>query len=338
MSLEKGCRVAVETCMGVTPKDHTLVVSDEGSKNIGEKLKDILLETTPHVRYFNLDIYGERPLKKLPLSIEKAAFDATAVFWTAKAVEGELENVRGPFMKAAIFNGRLAHMVNITEEIVETGLTADYNKVEKFTNKIQSMLKGVKEIKVKTDRGTNLDIKVGKYKWVATTGILRLPGEWHNLPDGMVYTVPEEMEGKAIIDGTLGDYFDSVYSLSTVEESPLKIKIENGKPPQYLELECANPDIEADIKEYMGRNQCSSYVGEIGFGTNLFLDRLIGSMLLDEKCPGFHIAFGDPNQDMTFAGWTCPEHIDMVIQRCNVWFDGKKIMENGKYLPDITQH
>ncbi len=323
--------------MGITPNDRTLVVSDEGSKRIGEKLKNILLETTPHVRYFNLDIYGERPLRRLPETIEKAAFNATAVFWTAKAVAGELESVRGPFMKAAIFNGRLAHMVNITEEIVDIGLTADYNEVEEFTNNIRSMLKGVKEIKVKSDRGTNLDIKVGKYKWVATTGILRLPGEWHNLPDGMVYTVPEEMEGTAVIDGTLGDYFDSVYSLSSIEETPLKIKIKNGRPPSFIELECANPEIEEDIKEYLGRHQCSSYVGEIGFGTNIFVDGLIGSMLLDEKFPGFHIAFGDPNQDMTFAGWTCPEHIDMVIQNCNVWFDNKKIMEKGRYLPDITQ-
>ncbi len=322
--------------MGVKPEDRVVVVVDKGSRRIGEALKDILLEITPHVRFFNLDIYGKRPLTYFPETMKNAAMDATVTFWTAKAVEGELETVRGPFIKAALYDGRHAHMVNITEDIVKTGLVADYNKVEEFTKSLHSILKGVKEIRVETDLGTKLTAEVGKYKWIATTGVVRDVGLWNNLPDGMVYTVPQNMKGKAVVDGTLGDYFDEVYSLSQLESTPLKVEIEDGSPPRMADLKCDNKDIERDIKEYLNRHECSSYVGELGFGTNPYITKMIGSMLVDEKAPGFHIAFGDPNQDMTFASWSCPEHIDMVIQKCDVWLDDEKFMENGRYLKDLV--
>ena len=335
MSIEKGCEVAVETCMGVKPDDKAVILADNDSEKIAKKLKEKLLGITPHVRYFNLDIYGERPLNRYPDTIEKAATDATVTFWTAKSVEGELQTIRMPFLKSAVFNGRHAHMVNITEEIVETGLTGDYNKVEEFTNTMYSKVKNVDEIKIKSERGTNLTAKVGKYKWIATTGILHEYGGWHNLPDGMVYTVPQSLKGRAVIDGTLGDYFDDVYSLKRVEESPLKIDIKDGRPPKKRSIECDDKEIERDIREYLGQSECSSYVGEIGFGTNLFVDKLIGSILVDEKAPGVHIAFGDPNQNMTMAGWTCTQHIDMVMQNCDVWLDEKKVMEDGEYLEKV---
>ncbi len=335
MSIEEGCRVAIETCMGVKPDDKVVVVADEESLKIAKKLKELLLEITPHVRFFNLNIYGERPISHFPETMENAAMDADVTFWTAKAVEGELETIRGPFLKAGVYNGRHAHMVNITEEIVKTGLTGDYNKVEQFTNKLHSKLKGVEKIRIKSDAGTDLKGNVGKYKWVATTGIIREPGTWHNLPDGMVYTVPQKIQGTAVIDGTLGDYFDDVYSLSRTKESPLRIEVKDGRPPMMRSIECDDKEIENDIREYLNRNECSSYVGEIGFGSNPYVEELIGSILIDEKAPGFHIAFGDPNQDMTMAGWTCSEHIDMVMRECDVWIDDEKIMEKGEYIEGI---
>lgn len=69
MSLENGCKTAVNTCMNIIPDDKVLIVSDRKTLKIGQKLKDIILEITPQIRFFNLDIYGDRPLKKLPPQI-----------------------------------------------------------------------------------------------------------------------------------------------------------------------------------------------------------------------------------------------------------------------------
>jgi len=336
MTVKKGCEVAVNTCMGVNPNDKAVIVADSQSEDIAKKLKETILEITPHLRYFNLDIYGKRPLKNFPKSIKKAADDATVTFWTASAVEGELETIRGPFLKAAIHQGRHAHMVDITEEIVKTGLTGDYNQVEKFTNDMYSYFKNKEEIKVTSDAGTDFTVNVGKYKWVATTGILHDNGSWNNLPDGMVYTVPQSARGTAVIDGTIGDYFSNKYSLSRIENNPVKIQIEDGRPPKAKDIRCDDEELESDIREFLSRNKESSYFGEIGFGTNLSVKKLVGSIYLDEKSPGVNIAFGHPNEDMTLAGWTCPEHLDMVIQNCDVWVDGEKMMENGEYIDGIV--
>lgn len=335
MSIEEGCRTAVETCMGVKPEDRVIIVSDNQSKTIGETLKEIALEISPHVRFFNLDIYGSRPISKLPPIIEETAMDSTVSFWTAKSYEGELGEVRQPFLEAVVVGGRHAHMVNITEEIVRTGLNADYKRIEKITENLMDIAEDIENIRIKSDRGTDLEVKVGKNKWVASTGIVREPGSWHNLPSGEIYTAPDEIEGTAVIDGTVGDYFDRKYSLSGIKEDPIVIEIGNDDKPTLLDLECKNEDLREDLIRYINRHECSSFVGEFGIGTNIYLDGIIGNILQDEKCPTAHIAFGDPMDNMTFAGWSCPEHVDMIMRNCDIWFEDDKVLENGEFLVDI---
>ena len=89
MTLEEGCRVAVETCMGVGPNDRVVIVSDGDSMEIGRELRRAALEITPQVRFFNLEIYGDRPLSELPDLVEKETRDATVTFWTARSIKGE---------------------------------------------------------------------------------------------------------------------------------------------------------------------------------------------------------------------------------------------------------
>lgn len=333
--LKEGCRNAVETCMAVSPEDRIVIVSDERSKKVGQTIKEIAMDITPQIRFFNLDIYGERPLESLPKAIEKAATDAKVTFWTARSVDGELESARMPFFKAAVNGGRHAHMLNITEEIVKKGLIGDYHKIEKFTNKICDLAREASQVRVKTEKGTDLVAEVGKYKWVSSTGIIKDIGKWHNLPDGEIFTTPHGMEGKAVIDGTLGDYFDQEYPLSTTQETPVEVKIENKNGrARVSDIRCDNEEIQERLTQYVDRNPCSRDIGELGIGTNLYIDELVGNMLMDEKYPGVHIAPGDPNNDMTFAGWSCPTHLDMIMRDCDIWFDDKKMMEKGEYLVD----
>ncbi len=332
MSLEEGSNVAINTCLGVTEEDKVVILSDEDSQEIGLGLRKAALEITPQVRYFKLELYGDRPLNKMPDQIKSAVQEATASVWTAKAVDGELESIRKPFIQSAVTNGRLAHMVNINKELMRSAMAVDYGEVESFTNKMLSLAEKTKNIRISSKRGTDVTVRVGKYKWVASTGIIRGVGSWYNLPAGQIYTTPASMKGTVIIDGTLGDYFDSIYSISDLEEDPIHLEIRGEPRPKVTELECGNSELKQELESYLNRNRCSSYIGEIGLGTNVFLEELAGNMLQDDKFPTPHIACGDPNEGMTFAGWSCPEHIDMVIQECDVWFDEKKVMEEGKYL------
>ncbi len=335
MSLERGCKTAIETCIGVSEGEEVVIVCDEQSKNIGTKLKEIVKEITPHIRFFTLEIYGDRPLDHFPERIKKPTQEADIAVWTARSIKGELESIRHPFMEAAMLNGRLAHMVDIDEEIIEKGLTGDYGEIVEFTEKINEIAKKTDEVRIESELCTDLNARVRKYKWVAETGVIRNEGEWVNLPGGEIYTTPQSMEGRAVITGTLGDYFHDKYSISDVEENPVVIDIDNEEIPRVNDIECDNAELLEDLEEYISREECSRYVGELGIGTNINIEGLIGSMLIDEKYPNVHIALGDPNAGETYAGWSCSTHLDMIMRECDVWFDDRKILEKGEFVPEL---
>ncbi len=334
MSLEKGCRTAVITCMGVKKNDKVTILSDNESENIGKTLRSVALEVTPHVRFFNLDLYGERPLKRFPEPIRKAATDSTVTFWTAGSIGGELETVRQPFIKAALVGGRHGHLVNITEDVVKAALAVDYEKIKDFTNKLHKLLVDVDTIRVTNPQGSDFVAKFSNsWRWVPSTGICHDIGHWNNLPDGEVYTAPMNMEGKIVADGKIGDFLGNKYHHSDLQETPIHYKIENQKRPKVVEVYCENEELMKDVSDYLSQHKCSSYVGEFGFGTNIFLKKLSDNTLQDEKFPGVHIAFGDPLAEETYADWVCPQHLDNILTRCNVWLDDDhQILKEGKYL------
>ncbi len=333
MSLEEGARTAVKTCMGVKPEEKVVIVTDDESLNIGKELRAAALDITNHVRFFNLAIYGDRPLSKFPEAIKTEVEQADVTFWTAHSYEGELESVRQPFIYAALAGGRHGHMVNVTEDLMESGMAVDYDQIKEFTEKLFDKLKGVETIRVENEQGTDIEATFSdRRKWVPSTGIYHEPGHWGNLPDGEIYTAPWTMEGKIVVDGLLGDYFPNEFKHADLEETPLTVMVENNEKPHSTDISCDNDEIEKEVKDYLSRHECSSFVGEFGLGTNIFLEEFSNNPLQDEKYPGVHIAFGDPIAEETYANWQCPEHLDMILTNCNVWLDDEKIMEDGGYL------
>lgn len=333
MSLEQGSERAVKTCMNVSENDKVAIVSDEESKKVGQSLREAALDITPHVRFFNLDIYGERPLSELPDRVRDAAENSDVTFWTARSFEGELPGVRRPFIKAALKHGRHAHMVDVTEDIMKKSMAADYNDILEFTEKMYDILKDSEEMRVTNPQGTDFTARFGDMrKWVSDTGICHQNGSWTNLPSGEIFTAPKDMEGKIVIDGVLSDHLGEKFPHSILQETPLTIRVDNQKRPTCTSIESENEDLRKAVEEELFKDDCSRYVGEIGLGTNIFLESLIDNMLQDEKYPSVHIGFGDPMAEDTYAGWTCEEHHDMVLTECDVWVDGDKLMEDGDHL------
>ncbi len=336
MSVDEGMRMVVDTCMKIQPDEKVVIVTDDNSIYLGKTIRKAVLEKTKQVRFFNLDIYGERPLRSLPKPILDEARNATATFFVASSIKGELDPIRLPLIRAGVLAGRHAHMVGLTEEIVEKAINVDYNRVAEFTNKIYQMAKKTKKIRVEGENGTQFTATVGRYRWVSSTGIcskdIKAAGEWLNLPDGEVYTTPAELEGAAVIDGTMGDYFSEIFDLRSIKNSPLKLEIEQRDRPTIVSVESKNKKLEEEFKKYVSRHTCSRWIGVIGLGTNIFIEEEIGKILMDRKSANAHLTAGNPIPELTYADWTCPESADLVIPRCDVWFDDKKIMERGRYI------
>lgn len=309
--------------------DVFVAVSDYKNKFFSDALIEACVELKVYAKIFFLDSYGKRPLK-CPDIILEALDTADAGVLCASEFEGETERFRRPFFDAIKdYKVRFMSMTGINKEAIEIGLNVDFDKVAEFTDKAYELVKGCREIKVVTGAGTNLEIKCGRYRWANCNGRIKPNIKDDNLPEGEVFTCPEDVNGVLVVDGVLGDVYDAKYGL--IDKTPLVLWIENG----YAREEgfyCSNNNLEKDIFNYLfNADSFASRVGEVALGTNICLDRIIGNLLQDEKYPSFHLAFGYPYPVDTGAEWTCNRHIDMVVLKPDVYVDGNIIMEKGKY-------
>ncbi|MDO9537261.1 MAG: aminopeptidase [Thermoplasmata archaeon] len=339
-SIEDGATVAVTKCLKIKPEDSVLIVADAPSKDIGMAIRQKSLEITDKVRFFNLDLpsYGGRPLKTMPNSLVEAIKKATAAFFVAGPMEGELETLRGPFLQLIVQKARLAHMVGVNETIMKTGMCVDYDKVATITNRLYDLLVKTTEIKVTSPAGTDFTATFDPdIKWIPCTGIIDKIGVWDNLPSGEVFTAPKTFQGRIVVDGTIGDWIEMKYSGKVdYQETPLIIDVEHEIGGSFIKkIKCDHKELLADFKSYVNSEANASRIGEVGLGTNVFLKEIIGNILQDEKFSTVHVAFGDPYHEKTGATWASDYHIDLLMRKCSIWLDGRQIMDEGKYIKEI---
>ncbi|MFO7619388.1 MAG: aminopeptidase [Thermoplasmata archaeon] len=339
-TIEDGASVAVTKCLKVKPEDSVLIVADGPSKDIGMAIRQKSLEITDKVRFFNLDLpsYGGRPLKAMPESLMDAIQKATAAFFVAGPMEGELGTLREPFLKYIVQKARLGHMVGVNETIMKTGMCVDYDKVAAVTDRLYDLLMNAQEIKVTSPAGTDFTATFdSSMKWIPCSGIIDKIGHWDNLPSGEVFTAPKTFRGRLVVDGTVGDWLEMKYSGKVkYQETPIIIDVEHEIGGSFItHVECGHPELLADFNAYVNMDENASRVGEIGLGTNIFLKEIIDNILQDEKFPTVHVAFGDPYHEKTGATWASDAHIDLLMRKCSIWVDGRQIMDKGKYIKEI---
>jgi leucyl aminopeptidase (aminopeptidase T) len=326
-SLQEGARQAVVNCMRVQPKDRVLVIGDSKSATIADAIGEEASRISSSIVKFNLDDFGTRPLDKLPSEIAAALRKSTATFYTAGSYKGELASIRRPMIELATKSGREAHMIDITEGIMKTGMRSDYSKIKEVTRKVYNIVSKAKEIRVTTELGTDITATFNPdWRWVICDGdIPNMPSRWSNLPDGEVFTSPLEVNGTIIVDGSIGDYFEGYNPI----KSTIKIVVEKGR---VVSLENDNKILERELNEYIKTDKNASRVGEFAIGTNTGLTEFIGIMLQDEKFPGVHIAVGDSFPETTGAPFPSKAHCDFVIAKTTIVVDGVRIMRDGKFL------
>jgi leucyl aminopeptidase (aminopeptidase T) len=322
-----GARNAVYVCLRIQPTERVCVITDVATLEIAAAIVAELEKLGAPYRAWVMEELADRPLVDLPHEIgEDLERSQVSIF----AVQAQRNELRSRIQMTDIVNRRRirhAHMVNINRQIMLEGMRADFQRVDRLSEKVVEMVRKASRIHATTSAGTDLTADLNpNYKWLKTSGIIS-PEKWGNLPGGEIFTTPGEVNGTFVIDGVVGDYLCAKFG--SLREHPLTIRMKGNR---LTEVHSANRELENDFWQYTHTDANSDRVGEFAIGTNIDLKDVIGQILQDEKYPGVHIAFGNPYGAHTGADWDSSTHIDVVGRKFNIWVDDHPIMREGKFL------
>ena len=324
--LMPGAKNAVEVCLGVRAGEKVVVIADEVSRSVAASLEQAFKEHGARFTGLLLEDFGPRPMTGAPEPVLDALEKTDVGVLCMTPQPGELGARMAIVRVVERRQIRYAHMVGVTPEIMQQGMRADYHKVDELSDRLRRRMQRAETLTVKTDAGTSFSAHFDRQlDWVKTSGLIS-PRYWSNLPAGEVFTTPATVDGTFVCDATAGDYFNGKYG--DLRATPLVMEIEGGR---LTGVQCPRKDLEEEFWKYCHTDENSDRVGELAFGTNLGLSRMIGILLQDEKFPGVHIAFGDPYGSQTHANWKSRTHVDVLTRECDVWIDNDQVIEKGRY-------
>jgi leucyl aminopeptidase (aminopeptidase T) len=307
--LQAAAETAIEDCLAVASDESVTVVTDDERLPIGDALYDVASEVTPDatlVRYQPGDQHGAEP----PAPVAAAMADSDVfVAPTTKS----LSHTRAR-SNACDAGARGATLPGITEDVFTTGLDADYDSIARECEAMLEHVAGADEIRIETDLGTDFTVRPGERAWNSDTGLVHESGDFSNLPAGEVFVSPESASGTYVVDGTMMPH-------GLLEDGQtLRFEVEDG----YV-TEISDPEIREQVDAAAAEVGDAAYnLAELGIGTNLAVESLVGSVLLDEKAAGtVHVAIGD---DAGIGGDVeAPLHLDGIIRDPTVSVDGDEI-------------
>jgi len=324
--LMAGARNAVEVCLNVRSGERVALVADEVSRGVAASLERALEERGARPTGLLLEDFGPRPMSGAPVPVLEVLETVDVGVLCMTPQPGELGARMAIVRVVERRQIRYAHMVGVTPEIMQQGMRADYRMVDRLSDKLRERMLDAESLTVRTAAGTSFSAHFDRQMdWVKTSGLIS-PRYWSNLPAGEVFTTPATVDGKFVCDATAGDYFNGKYG--DLQKTPLLLEIAGGR---LKYAECERKDLQEEFWAYCHTDENSDRVGELAFGTNLGLSRMIGILLQDEKFPGVHIAFGDPYGSQTHANWKSRTHVDVLTRNCDVWIDEDLVIEKGHY-------
>jgi aminopeptidase len=322
-----GAHNAVNVCLRIQPQERVCVITDEATSEIAAAMVAELEKLGAPYHAWIIEELAARPLVDMPREILD---DLDQCQVSIFAVQAQTNELRSRIQMTDVVNRRKirhAHMVNINKQIMMEGMRADFQRVDRLSQKVVEMVRKASKIQAKTAAGTDLTADLNpNYKWLKTSGIISAE-KWGNLPGGEIFTTPGEVNGTFVIDGVVGDYLCAKFG--DLVHNPLTIRMKENR---LIEVHSENRELESEFWKYTHTDANSDRVGEFAIGTNIDLKHVIGQILQDEKYPGIHIAFGNPYGAHTGADWDSTTHIDVVGRNFNIWVDDEQIMQDGKFL------
>lgn len=313
--LAKSATVALSNYMGLDEEESLLIVSDEGSREIGLALFEAgktLCEEALYMEMPKLENDGDEPpdiVAGLMKDVDVVVCPTTASLMRTYAVKA-----------AAKLGVRVAVMPTVSPDAVMRGLSADPKKIAKQTESLRKVTYGVSHVRITSDAGTDLKLLIKKRKIVAQSGVYMNIGDYGELPAGEVMLAPIEgkTNGKLVVDGSITGY--------GVLENPVTMTIKSG----YAERIAGKEEAKDLSKKLSKIGKEARAIGVFGMGTN-YKAKLEGSMSEDTKVLGsLHIGLG--NNKYVHGKIDVDSKIDCVIKNPTIVFDDETIIEDGILL------
>lgn len=303
---------ALKDYLGLKENETLLIVTDETRREIAQGLLEAgrnMCREALLVEMKKRNINGEEP----PVQISELMKTVDVVVCPTEKSLTHTDARRN----ASALGVRVATMPGITLDTMVRCLSAEAEKVVELSSKIKNRLSTASEIRVVTEKGTDIILPMKGRNVIESTGVLKNKGDSGNLPSGEVYLAPweDKSNGVVIFDG-------SVAGIGMLEQ-PVKVTVKNGYAEGFEGGRQA--EILKETIDKAGRE--ARAVAEFGIGTN-YKAQLCGEILEDEKVYGtIHIAFGN---NVSMGGKiNVKSHIDGLVKAPDVYEDGELIMEKG---------
>ena len=325
--------------MGVKPGEKILILSDvptrkewkdNNQSNISKMLSETLLGKTvaeivrdsfsacqvDFYPYFSLGRSGVEPPKGMSQTMKKYQVIVAINSFSLTHTEAR-EGASKAGARVATMRGAIPEMF-----YPEGPISVDYLEVERETKFIAGFLTRAREAQVVSDSGTNLMFNLKSRKGGEDTGIYVKPGKWGNLPAGEAYIAP--VEGTA--EGTL--VVEKGWFPNLVEE--MRIIFRNGEVQEIRGGGGVNQMLSQilGLESQKKRNRCN--LAELGIGTNPKARRTDITIEAEKIKGTIHIGIGD-NSHM--GGKVVADyHQDFVVPKPDLFLDGEKVMDKGKWI------
>ncbi len=201
----------------------------------------------------------------------------------------------------------------------------NYEAMSRAMDPLVELVNKTKEVRIVGPGKTSLAFSI------EGIGAVKCDGH-RNIPDGEVYTAPVRDSMKGVIQ----------YNTVTVTKEGQRFEnvCFRTRKGRIIEASCGSGDA-ARLNAFLDTDDGARYFGEFALGVNPYITVPIGETLFDEKIDGsFHLT---PGQSYTGTpadnGNASGIHWDIVcIQRPEygggtIYFDGKVIRRNGRFVP-----
>jgi leucyl aminopeptidase (aminopeptidase T) len=241
---------------------------------------------------------------------------------------------------------RAFRVFDTSRELLEECFRVPRAELQRLNDAIIARAWRASEVRVTSEAGTDLTIRLDRrYEWTNSCSVFpgRRPGI---VPPSEVSTFTERIDGVLVADGAINCNFPCDVDDPRLSERPVRVDIVNGR---VVSMRCEEGGIAELLKSFFAMENAGPLgsgaffatentrrVGEVGFGTNVGIRRFVPMVsFINERVPSLHLGFGAHLQAAGMA-YPCQVHLDLILDRCEIAFDGETVLRDGRYSVDET--